>query len=360
MPQDKSDEQESNVQWFNMVDEEPLDDEIDLEHYALEMPEVAFEDSLEAIQADALAPQDVLGFNQISRKQVHTLRNVWTTLPEQHRVTLSDLVLMVARENPYTDFGRFFQVLLGDANDDVRLNAAAGAGLSEDTALIAPLTELAEHDANQDVREAAIMALAPQVVALDMGMISDTKDRQRLSKLKVWALDTSWPSALRAAALEAHSYDEMDEDTGDIIRDFIAGDDDVLQLGAMRAMVQYGAGQFTRFLEKELLSNDVDRREAAAQAMGMSGDEAVLPMLTMAAREDTEPAVREAAYTSLGNIASKQSLQALVQLRQYASDDDLEVIDSAIQYAQNFQNLEEMAEFEMLEFDESDFEDEEE
>ncbi len=360
MPQDRSEDQESNVQWFNMVDEEPLDDEIDLENYDFGMPEVSFEDSLAAIQGDALAPLDVLGFNQISRKNIHALRSVWTTLPEQHRVTLSDLVLMVARENPYTDFGRFFQVLLEDGNDAVRLNAAAGAGLSEDTALIAPLIDLAEHDANQDLREAAILALAPQVVALDMGMVGDARDRQRLSKLKAWALDTSWPSALRAAALEAHSYDEMDEDTGDIIRDFIAGDDDVLQLGAMRAMVQYGAGQFTRFLEKELLSNDVDRREAAAQAMGMSGDEAVLPMLTMAAREDTESVVREAAYTSLGNIASKQSLQALIQLRQYASDDDLEVIDSAIQYAQDFQNLEQMAEFEMLEFEsDDDYDDEE-
>lgn len=356
MPQDSSGENTFQDALFEPIDEDSMDDLDDPTSLGSDHPEVTFEDSLEAIQADALAPQDLLGFSDISRKQIHQLRSVWSTLPEEHRSTLSDLVLMIAREQPYADFGRFFQVLLEDSSESVRLNASTGAGLSEITTLISTLVNLAEHDPSVDVREAAILALATHVVGLDLGVIADTQDEKKLRRLKAWAKDESWSSALRAAALQAYSYDTSDDETGSIIEDFVSSDDETLQLGAMRAMTQYGADQFTRFLELELRDPDVDRREAAAFAMGQSTDESVVPMLTMAAREDEEPIVREAAYTALGNLGNKASLKSLQTLREYASDDEIEVIDASIQYAMELQELDGLEELGMFEFeDESEF-----
>lgn len=339
MPQASNNDQ-SNVEWFNIVDEEPLDEDIDLDSYQLDYPEIAFEDSLEVIQSDALAPQDLLGFGSMTRKQVHQLRAVWDELPEEQRVTIAEVALMVAREHNFSDFGRFFFTLLEDSSVDVRLNAATGAALSEVAELIKPLAEVAEWDESLDVREAAIHALAPHVVAFELGLVTERKDLDRLVKLKEWAEEESLPVALRAAALHAYSHNTMDDDIEGIIESFVQHDDDVLQLGAMRAMSVYGAGRFTQFLERQLQSTDVDTREAAAAAMAESGDEAVVPMLTMAARTDTESIVREAAYIALANIATEPALESLLELRKHASDDDVDVIDGAIQYISELNDLE--------------------
>lgn len=339
MPQGNNDENEK-VTWFNPVDEDQLDEDIDIETYELNHPEVPFEHSLEAIQENALAPNDMLGFSDISRKQVHELRAVWKGLAEEHRVTLAELALMVSRDQFFSDFGRFFLTLLDDESVDVRLNAATGASLSEIPELIKPLYEMAEGDGNLDVREAAIHALAPHVVALDLMLVNDRKDEERLLRLKEWARDGSQPAEIRAAALQSYSHNTSDDDIDAIIESFVGQEDDTLQLGAMRAMAVFGAGKFTRFLERQLQGNDVDAREAAVAAMGMSGDEAVVPMLTMAARTDTESVVREAAYMALANIATDPALKALTELRKNASDDEIEIIDGGIQYITDMNELE--------------------
>lgn len=339
MPQANNNDQ-SHVDRFDMVDEEPLDDDVDIESYELDYPEVPFEHSLDAIQEDALAPQDLLGFSNMTRKQIHQLRAVWNDLEEEKRVTIAEVALMVAREHRFSDFGRFFFTLLTDGSVDVRLNAANGAGLSEVAELIRPLSDLAANDENIDVREAAIDSLAPHMVALEMGIISDPKDHESMMRLKDWAVDESQPSAIRAAALHTYSHNLMDDDVDEIITSFVEQDDDTLQLGAMKAMSVYGAGKFTRFLEKQLQSKDVDVREAAAQAMAESGDEAVVPMLTMTARTDKESIVREAAYVALANIATDPALTSLIELRKNASDDDADALDLAIQYISELNDLE--------------------
>ena len=343
-----------DVTWFDSVErvEEPeLDDDIDLENYELATPEVTFEESIEAIEGEALSMQDLLGFNDISRKQVHELRSHWNELEETKRATIAEVMLALAGDYSYGDFGRFFQVLLEDSNEIVRLHAANGAALSEVPTLIKPLVELSENDPSENVREATLRALAPQVVGLDLGVVNDAQDEKRLMKLKSWAQDESWPANLRAAALQSYSYNVGDDDIGAIIESFVESDDDTLQLGAMRAMIEFGPGAFTRFLERELRSQDVDAREAAALAMGQSTDEAVVPMLTMAAREDQEPMVREAAYTALGNIGSRAAINSLTQLRENASDDEIDVIESSLQYAAELQELENLEEIGMFEFD---------
>ncbi|MCA9835096.1 MAG: HEAT repeat domain-containing protein [Thermomicrobiales bacterium] len=344
------------IHFFNL-EEENVDGDIDLDSYQLDYPQVSFEQSLEAIQEDALAPMDVLGFSNMTLKNIHELRGVWGTLSDETRETIAELVLTVGLEQIFTDFGRFWQVLLEDKSEAVKLVAARGATGSEETALIAPLIVIAEGDDSLVLREAAIRGLVQSVMALDFdNLYLDKKDIARLQRMKAMAGDESWPTPLRAAALETWSHFTMDDDTMTLIESFIESDNDDLQIGAMKAMIQVGSAHFTRFLERQLQSTDVDRREAAAYAMGMSGDEAVVPMLTMTAREDTEPAVREAAYAALGNLASKPATKALEELLKHASDDEIELIEAALEYANEMDQMEDMAMF-YLEDDELEDED---
>lgn len=347
MPQD-SNGQEPNVDWYSVEESDLESEDFELEDLEFEVSKATFEDSLEAIQSDAIAPFDLTGFSDITRKQVHELRAVWTALPAEHRATIADIALMVARDDIYTDFGRFFSVLLEDESDAVRKVAIEGAATSEAEVLIQQLSAIASGNDDLEMREAALKSLAPHVVGLDMGVIADSKDQQRLLQLREWATDETWSPQLRAAALGAYAHFTQDDETGSIIESFVESGDEVLQMGALHAMGAYGPGQMVRFLERMLQSNDPEAREAAAKALGQSADADAVPMLTMTAREDKEPAVREAAYIGLGEQGTKQALRALEQLRVHAAEDDYDIIDWAIS---NAQELLELEDFEMLEID---------
>lgn len=347
MPQD-SNGAEPNVTWFDTDESELLEEDFELEDLEFDMPTAEYEQALEGIQADAITPFDLTGFSDITRKQMHEVRSVWSSLPTEKRQTLADLALMVSGEYLYTDFGRFFEVLLGDEDAKVRQVAATGVHDTIVDTVIKPLVEMAEHDPSEEVREAALQSLASFTIAMDMGNEIDDKDVQRLMKLKDWAQDESWPSRLRAAALASWAAFTGDEETGKIIEKFAMSDDDALQLGATRAMAAWGPGKLVPFLERQLQSKDVEHREAAARALGTADDASVVPMLTMLAREDKEPAVREAAYIGLSEQGSKQAVQALQELRKHAADDDLDVLDASILHAQDMAELEDLT---MFEFD---------
>lgn len=339
---------EPNADWFQMGEEPLLDEDFDLEDYELDIVKADFSDALEAIQADAITPFDLTGFGDLSRKQVHEVRAVWETLPLEKRQMLADLVQMVAREYIYSDFGRFLGVLLGDSDERVRLSAAQGAMLSQEVNNIKPLADLAENDANEDVRLAAIEALAGYMVGMDMGESYDAQDTRRLAQLRTWAMDESWPSRLRAASLVSWASNPADNSIGQIIEQFALSDDEELMLGATRAMSSWGAGNMLPFLEKQLRSLDADHREAAALALGQANDASVVPMLTMLAREEKEPAVREAAYVGLSEQGSKQALLALQELRKHAAEDDWDFLDVSIA---NVKELMEMDDLPGFEFD---------
>ena len=62
---------------------EPVDIEeaayLDLE----EIQYASFEEALEAIQEDSLEPSVLTGFSDITRKQVHDLRRVWSGIDDE-------------------------------------------------------------------------------------------------------------------------------------------------------------------------------------------------------------------------------------------------------------------------------------
>ncbi len=123
-----------------------------------------------------------------------------------------------------------------------------------------------------------------------------------------------------------------------------------LRIGALRAMGRAG-GDWVGLLERAIRSNDADEREAAATSLGQFEGENVVPMLTMLAREDVEMPVRVAAIEALAAHGGRAAQQSLQTLREYVSDDELDVVDAAIAEVEEFIAIEEGADDEAFIFD---------
>lgn len=321
---------------FDADPEEAAYAELEEESYA------SFGEAMDAIQEDSLEPAVLTGFTDISRKQVHELRRVWSTLSDADaRRTIAEHVAALGMADVRLDFMRFFRALLDDPSAAVRQVAAASLEPYDDPALIDPLIAMAQGDEDQDVRQAAIEALGSFTTMADFDML-EPKDQQRLRKaLMELVNDASLSPRLRAAALVSVSADsETPKVRETIATAFESGDPD-LRLGAVKAMGRANAPQWIILLEGMLRSADVDERQAAVQSLSQYGDESVVPMLTQVAREDLEMPVRLEAIAGLGEIGSRAALHNLNTLREYVSDDELEAVDLAIAEVEEFLAIDE-------------------
>lgn len=336
-------------------DDLAVDDPETLEESAYEELEefqtATFEEAIDAIQEDSLEPQVLTGFSDITRKQVHELRKVWLAIEEEDaRRTIADHVSALALDDIRLDFMRFFRVLLEDPAASVRQVAAAGLEPYDDPALIQPLIEAATGDPDEDVRHAAVETLGSFAMLAEFEML-EPKIHQALRKTLVGiATDPANAPRLRAAALVSVSVDTATPNLVETIQEHYDSGEPDLRIGALRAMGRAG-GDWVGLLERAIRSNDADEREAAATSLGQFEGENVVPMLTMLAREDVEMPVRVAAIEALAAHGGRAAQQSLQTLREYVSDDELDVVDAAIAEVEEFIAIEEGADDEAFIFD---------
>lgn len=338
-----------NVEMYGIEGEgnDLIDDPIDLEESAFaeleELQTASFEEAIEAIQEDSLEPPVLTGFSDITRKQVHELRKVWMSIEDETaRRTIADHVSTLGVDDIRLDFMRFFRVLVEDPSPAVRQIAASGLEPYDDPALIQPLIDLALNDPSEDVQIEAVETLGSFAMLAEFEML-EPKIHQNLRRaLMGIAEDPAKAPRLRAAALVSIAIDSATPNVREVIQSHYDTGEPDLRLGAIRAMGRTG-GEWVGLLEAALRSQDADERQAAATSLGQFEGENVVPMLTMLAREDVEMPVRVAAIEALAAHGGKPALQSLHTLREYVSDDELEVVDSAIEEVEEFIAIEEGA-----------------
>jgi hypothetical protein len=364
MPRDPETGDEINSQMSNIEgDPDLFEDDMDAEELAYadleEVRYASFEEALEAIQEDSLEPVVLTGFSDITRKQVHELRSVWTSIDDETtRRTIADHVATLGLDDVRLDFMRFFRVLLEDPAATVRQVAASSLEPYDDPALIEPLIKMAQGDPSEDVRLAAVETLGSFAMLAEFEML-DRKDQLALRKaLMGIATDVSVDRKLRAAALVSAAADTATPRIQETIAEHYEAGDSDLRLGALRAMGRASDPEWLGVLEAALRSSDPDERQAAVQSLSQYGDEGVVPMLTMVAREDLEMPVRLEAIAALGTQGGKAALYSLNTLREYVSDDEIEAVEAAIAEVEEIIALEEGAEEDAFLFDPSGDDDE--
>lgn len=338
--------EESDMQLFvpedqNGSEDEPFDLESDAFAAADESRYATFEEALESIEGDSIELTALTGFSDMSKRQVREFSSTWRELAPESRAKIADHVYAMAEEDLLLDFMRFFRFLLEDESGAVRQVAARGLAPYDDEDLIDPLIELATLDPIDDVRDGALESLASFAAMGEFGMLDDRTIRRIRDVLVGTVMDGKAPGHLRATALTGAAIHSADEEVQHAIAAFFTTGDSELRLGAIRAMGRSVGPHWLPILEATLRSSDPDEREAAARSLGAYEDPAVVPLLTMAAREDLEMKVRTEAIQALGTIGGRNALRELQTLHDYVSDDEIDTVDAAIAEAEQVIALEE-------------------
>lgn len=339
------------IEWFEF--DEPLEsldgDDEGRSPFSIETA-ATFEEALEGLAEDSLNTVLITGFSDISRKQMHALRTAWKEVPVEGRRTVAYLAFTEGDENIGLDFMRFFMVVAEDEDSEVRQLAAEALALYDDPELIRLLLKLALEDSNDDVRVEALKALGSFAQVSDFDMLEPKDVKALRSGLMKVVKDESASVHTRSAALFSASIDSRTPGILKAIQSFAESGEPDLHVGAIRAMGSASSLDWLPFLERAIRSQDVDEREAAAMALSQYEDPSVVPMLTMAAREDQEPTVRLAAIRGLGEHGGEAALKSLETLAEYASDDEAEAILEAIQEVQEFLALDDTVADDMYAF----------
>jgi len=315
------------------LDEAGANGAIDLdaqERAARQAAHAAFEDALQAIEEGSIELRTLTGLSDLSRDQIAQLADIWSELPAQARASIAEHAYVLGEDDLLLDFMRFFAFALNDDASAVRQYAARGLAAYDDSALIPPLIRAATTDISDDVRVAAVEALGSFADMEEFGMLdAATGAEVRRTLLGILASEDA-PEQLRASALEAVAVISGDPEILAAIERFAGADDSELRLGGIRAMARSVNPRWQPLLEATLRSPDPDARQEAVRALAAYDDEALVPMLTLVAREDREIVVRLDAIQALGQIGGTTALRELETLREHASDDEIDAVDEAI------------------------------
>lgn len=335
-------DEESDMRIFVPEDLDGSEDEpLDLQVDADEVRYASFEEALASIEGDSIELTALTGFSDITRRQVKQLSASWKKLAPESRAMIADHAYAMAEEDLLLDFMRFFRFLLDDESGAVRQVAARGLAPYDDEDLIDPLIRLATSDPVDDVRDGALEALSSFAAMGEFGMLDDKTMRRIRDVLFATVMDGKAPRKLRATALTGAAVHSSDDEIQHAIAAFFTAGDSELRLGAIQAMGRSVGPHWLPILETTLRSTDPDEREAAARALGAYEDPAVVPLLTMVAREDLEMSVRVEAIQALGTIGGRNALRELQTLREHVSDDEIDTVDAAIAEAEQVIALEE-------------------
>ena len=309
------------------------DGELDLDaeaSAAREADHASFDDALAAIEEGSIELQTLTGLSDLSREQVEQLADIWRELAAEARASIAEHAYVLGEDDLLLDFMRFFTFALDDESSAVRQFAARGLAAYDDAGLVEPLRRLATTDISDDVRIAAVEALGSFADMEEFGMLDAATGAEVTQALFAIVADAAATRLLRASALEAVAVISGDERIQETIQRFFDADEVELRLGAIRAMARSVNPRWRPVLEATLRSPDPDARQEAVAALGAYDDEALVPLLTLVAREDREIDVRLEAVQTLGQIGGRTALRELETLREHASDDEIDAIDDAM------------------------------
>ena len=163
------------------------------------------------------------------------------------------------------------------------------------------------------VRTELTVALAPWVVAAELGVLSTEDGEVLITALRELVEDVEEETDVRAGALES-----LGALSGDLISELITDQYETggsqMQLAALRAMGRSASPTWLDLLIYHFDDEDSNVREAVAEAAGGLVTDGALDPLTMLLEEDPEINVRRAAIRALAEIGSLDAERILERI----------------------------------------------
>lgn len=270
---------------------------------------------------------EVTLLSDLGRGDAAMVRSAWPLLPLETRERLLERAAELLEGNVELDFVELGKIALHDSEASVRLRGVDAVAESTSSLVAEKLNTIAADDDSDEVRTLASAALAPFVVAYELGRLDGQLGDSVVATLRTAAEDRSADAELRAAAIESLgpvSAGWMAE----IVAAAYESDEPVVRLAALRAMGESADERWVDYVSDQFFSDDPEFRFEAAVAAGSIGSEESVEQLGLLLADES-PEVVLATVEALGEIGGQEA----VDLLQAFADDAPVGLEEAVKLA---------------------------
>jgi HEAT repeat protein len=258
------------------------------------------------------------------------LHDEWHKLPAKIRLRVVSSLATIAEDNIDYDFRRVFLNALEDEEAEVRREAIEGLIEDHSTLLMGRLLTILRNDPNENVREAAAIALGRFTYNAQCNKLGIPTEGGRLrDTLLASARDSSEDEEVVRRVVESLGYYHKDKEVQELIALQYKKRDEFAE-SAVLAMGRTMDPEWTPIIMHELNSERPEMRYEAAHAAGEMVLKDAVPRLVDLI-DDTDTEVRLMSIWALGQIGGAPASRALTENLQSSDPAVREAAQEALQ-----------------------------
>ena len=323
-----------------MIDPEVLPEDIDgvfgLEAVIDKLePPYSVTEVLKSIDSqDSISKSALESLSRPTMETLQVLVLLWSKMPvERTREIIEKMVQMKASDR-ILDYQAIFLSAIRINDIPTRIFSIRGLKDEDRPEIMHLFLARLKEEISPVVRSELTGALAPWVVAAELGVLSTEDGEVLITALRELVEDIEEETDVRSGALES-----LGALSGDLISELITDQYETggnqMQLAALRAMGRSASPTWLDLLIYHFDDDDPDIREVVAEAAGGLVTDGALEPLTMLLEEDPEINVRRAAIRALAEIGSLDAERILERIARDGREpelvDDLEAALDSLQ-----------------------------
>ncbi|MBK8618834.1 MAG: HEAT repeat domain-containing protein [Anaerolineales bacterium] len=298
-------------------------------------------------------------YSDLDPKSLRLFSDVWSSVKPDRKLLLLDQLVAYLDEDTIANFESIGNVLLDDADGEVRARAIQLLAESNDPKLVGKLTNILLTDTLPAPRIEATHLLGEFIVLGELEELKEELQRKAEDALLAVIRNDNEDATLRKFALEAVGYSSRPDIATTVIESAFKRADPTWVASALRAMGRSHDDHWNDDVVSMLLDDDPRIRFAAVEAAGELSIESAGPiLLQMLEEEEEDDDVVAAAIWSLSQVGGDDARIYLVNLIEKTEDEDVvEFLEDALV---NLDFLQELNKFDLLSLDDLDDEDKDE
>ena len=298
-------------------------------------------------------------YSDLDPKSLRLFSDVWSSVKPARKLLLLDQLVAYLDEDTIANFESIGNVLLDDADGEVRARAIQLLAESNDPKLVGKLTNILLTDTLPAPRIEATHLLGEFIVLGELEELKEELQRKAEDALLAVIRNDNEDATLRKFALEAVGYSSRPDIATTVIESAFKRADPTWVASALRAMGRSHDDHWNEDVVSMLLDDDPRIRFAAVEAAGELSIESAGPiLLQMLEEEEEDDDVVAAAIWSLSQVGGDDARIYLVNLIEKTEDEDVvEFLEDALV---NLDFLQELNKFDLLSLDDLDDEDKDE
>lgn len=292
-------------------------------------PPIDLAPTIQAIVEGDFSRSRLAAFSDLDRASARRLRERWLEIPNTERHALVLALGSLSEVSVDFDFHRVFRIALSDPDPVIRQLAVDGLWEDSGSDLPAILLDMVESDPSDDVRSAAIAALAPVCDAIAAGESDVISKELLIDRFAQFIEDPSTSPLVRRRSLATIAAFATEPRVADLIRSGLDDEDQTVVAGAIEAMGRTASAMWLDTVVELMKSDDAELRYESALAAGSIGEADAVPELGRLL-DDHDAEVRSAAITALAAIGGSAALRLLAQVAADEDYEDRDAVESAL------------------------------